>query len=678
MKLISFLFFIFSINLFAQEVDLEEFEIEDVTKEELLQSYHPKDSSAPAATLFKIGYLTMRYDDGWVYKLEITKRIKIYNQEGYDYATIKIPYYYGRKNENRENIKKVKAYVYNLEGKKIVDDKIKNRDIIDEQSTELWNQVKFTFPNIKPGSIIEYSYIYESPNISELPEWFFQEEIPVNYSKYEMVIPEYFGYKPKVKGYHRIHRAQEYTSYEMAYRVEGTSDSYGIGTNVNTSTGTSTEQGIKYTYVALNVPKLKDEPFVNNHDNFLTSIKHEMSYYKDPTYNTYKEFTTTWKDVALTLQKSENFGGELSRTGYFEDDIDAIISSSKTDDEKLMRIFNHVKQHMTWNDYLGIYSSDRLNKVYKERTGNIASINLMLTSMLRYAGFESNPVLVSTVANGIPGNSPSTGDFNYLISSVEFGSGNFILLDASNPFTGPNLLPTYILNWHGRLVRPNGTSKQVNLNPKELSKDNFIMNINLHPDGKLDGQMRRQYTDQYAFRYRMNYSSSDKDDYVNKLQNKLGINITSYESKNIDNLAEPVIETLAFENDGSVDVINDNLYLSPLLFLVQDENPFKQNTQERKLPIDFTFPKSQKYMINVKLPEGYEVEYIPESVAVALPNDKGLYRFNMKKSPTGDIQIVVSKELKQSILGPEYYKPLKDFYKTIVEKETDKIVLKKI
>jgi hypothetical protein len=68
-------------------------------------------------------------------------------------------------------------------------------------------------------------------------------------------------------------------------------------------------------------------------------------------------------------------------------------------------------------------------KAYKDKTGNVAEINLMLTAMLRY-GLNANPVLVSTRSNGIA-MFPNRTAFNYVIAAVENG-GNYTLLDASD------------------------------------------------------------------------------------------------------------------------------------------------------------------------------------------------------------------------------------------------------
>lgn len=645
----------------------QEFEIKDISKKELQEKFHPRDSVAPAATLFEKGELTMNFNDGWQYKLEVTKRVKIYNSDGYKYATVELPYYYGDNTSSREDIKKVKAYVYNLDDEKIKEEKIRRRDIIDEQTTEYRKRVKFTFPNLKPGSVIEYSYTHESPHIDDFPEWAFQDEIPVNHSFYKVVVPEFFGYNERVKGFHPIKKEVDNKIINISYRNNQ---------NYESESGTSSTNAKIFEYQAHDIPKLKDEPFVNNHNNFITSIQHELSYYKD-TRGTYKEFATNWSKAALMLQKSESFGVQLDDTSYYEEDINTILNQSTTAEEKIFNILNFVKTHMNWNDYVGIYCSDKLKRVYKDRTGNIADINLMMTSMLRYAGFEANPVLVSTINNGIPSPIVSTENYNYVVTAIEFNNNQILLLDASNPFTGPNLLPTRCLNWNGRLVRPNGTSKKIQLYPSKLSQDNFIMNLKLKENGNLDGQMRRQYTHQYAYNYRVKYSAVDQKEYVDKIQNELNLKVKDYKIQNIENISKPVVETISFEKENAFDVINGNLYLSPLLFLSQTENPFKQDQKERKLPINFTFPKSQKYIVNIDVPDGYAVDYMPETIAIGLPNDKGVYRFDIQKSPTGDLQIIVRKKLKSSILGSDYYQPLKDFYSNIVNKETDKIVLLK-
>lgn len=663
-KLISSILIICtSLTSYAQD-----FKFKKVSKEEVLEKSHPSDSTAAAATLWEEGNLKMRFDDGFVYDLEVTKRVKIYSKDGFDVATITIPFYSGGNNSDKEKVSGLKAYVYNLENGKVQDEKLKGSDFIEEEKSEYWSEVKFTFPNLKPGTVFEYTYTISSPYYTELPKWNFQDEIPVNYSSYKLTIPEMLTYKEQVRGFHNIERSVE--DVYMMFKIKSSN------TNEKSLNDKDKTEAKSYEYIAKNIPKLKDEPYVNNLQNFMTSIKHVLSFSRIG-LGEVNEFSTTWPEISKSLQKSESFGRQLDKTNYYEDDLQPIIQGSENEAALVAKIFTYVKNNIKWNKYNGIYTSTRLKKVYEEKTGNIADINLMLTSMLRYAGIEANPVLISTVDNGIPSNFVSRKDYNYVISSVEL-DGNLYLLDASSPYSAPNILPMRCINWFGQMIKPNGTAQQVSLQPQEKSKDNFFLNLKLKEDGSVEGEMRRQYTNHLGYLYRVRFTEADREDYIEKKENDYEVEILEYDNQNINKLSDAVVETITFKKEAAADVINENIYFSPLLFLATDENPFKQDQKERKLPIDFTFPRTSRYIINLEIPEGYTVDYLPEPAAVALPQNKAMFRYNIQKGNSGVIQIVVTEDINTAILPADFYLPLKDYFSQIVSKETDKIVLKKL
>src|SRR5690606_38322376 len=113
---------------------------------------------------------------------------------------------------------------------------------------------------------------------------------------------------------------------------------------------------------------------------------------------------------------------------------------------------------------------------------------LLLTIMLRQAGFNANPVLMSTRDNGVPIIATRSG-FNYVVSAIEISDG-IILLDATNLFAPPNILPERALNWQGRIVREHGSSTWVNLQPNDNSKEIISLNIKLNNDLSVDGKVR--------------------------------------------------------------------------------------------------------------------------------------------------------------------------------------------
>ena len=59
---------------------------------------------------------------------------------------------------------------------------------------------KFTFPNIKEGSIIEYEYKLKSDFIFNLQPWDFQGEYPRLWSEYNVSMPEFYYYVTLIAG----------------------------------------------------------------------------------------------------------------------------------------------------------------------------------------------------------------------------------------------------------------------------------------------------------------------------------------------------------------------------------------------------------------------------------------------------------------------------------------------
>nr|WP_321225339.1 hypothetical protein [uncultured Psychroserpens sp.] len=119
----------------------------------------------------------------------------------------------------------------------------------------------------------------------------------------------------------------------------------------------------------------------------------------------------------------------------------------------------------------------------------------------------------------------------------------------------------------------------------------------------------------------------------------------------------------------------DKLYFSPLLFLATQENPFKQD--ERMLPIDLIYPMSDKYMVNIMLPEGYDVESLPENVALDFADHTGEFKYLINQNGRF-LQINVELNINSSFILAENYTFFKQFFVQAIEKESEKIVLKPI
>lgn len=657
--------------LCMSKVTAQEFKPGKVSVAELEEKVHPKDSSAAAAILYKKGKTSIEYDtnDGFVTVTEVETRIKIYKKEGYDWANQKVWYY--NYTGLKEKVTFSDAVTYNLVNGKIEKTKLKSDGTFDEVINKFRGQKKITMPNVKEGSVIEFSYVIRNPSDRMIREWDFQTSIPVNYSEYKTLVPEYYVFNVKQKGYVFPKVTVDKNPKSILFTSKERS-------GWNNSKTTFSNDKVDYmetqtTYVAKDFPAMKEEAFVNNIDNYTSSIQHELSLTKYPNSQV-KMFSTDWNSVVKTIYEYSDFGPELNKTGYFEEDLKAVLAGKNTPEEKILAILNHVKANVKWNDYTGYSCDNGVKKAYKEKTGNIADINLMLTAMLRHAGLTANPVLVSTRANGIS-IFPNRNAFNYVIAAVETPQGN-VLLDASDKFSTPNILPFRALNWSGRLIRKDGSSEEVDLMPKKASSDIVFMNYNIDPEGKVTGKTRRQCTDYNAVIVRDNIFSTKEEEYLEKLENQHGkIEISDYSKTNEKDLLLPIIESYSFTGNDLCEVIGGKIYVNPMLFFANEKNPFKQEVRE--YPVDFGFPFMDKYNIILKIPDGFAVETLPAPVVLNMEDDLGSFKFIIAANDNL-LQINIQHQINAAIVSTEQYDMLKEYYKGMIAKETEKIVLKRI
>ena len=170
----------------------------------------------------------------------------------------------------------------------------------------------------------------------------------------------------------------------------------------------------------------------------------------------------------------------------------------------------------------------------------------------------------------------------------------------------------------------------------------------------------------------------NEEEYIREIENDHDIEISDFKKKNVNKIGRSVIESYSFKKQNAIDIINDKIYLNPLTFLATSENPFKQNRKERLFPINFTYPRAQLIRVNIDIPEGYKIEYMPKKKALASPKNTGLFSYRISKTGSGNLQIIVKQKIDQPIFAAEFYQILKKSFTQVVEKETDNVVLTKL
>lgn len=628
-----------------------------VSKEELEEKFYPLDSTANASYLLKKRrtYFTYDQNKGFMVITEYHERIKIYNKEGFKYANKKISYYKPKSGE-KEEVSSIKAYTFVIENGKTVKYKLQKKDIFDEKINKYTSQKKITLPNIKEGAIIDLKYTLISPRwiIKTLN---FQYSIPVKELSCKIEIPEYFIFNKTSKGYYNIPlvKSSKRDKIDFGYNniLDYTSEIYSFNKK--------------------NVPNIKsNEPFSGYINNYRGGVKFELSGTIFPR-SKYKSYAITWNDVCKTIFKSSYFGGELEKSNYYKKDLEKILSNSKSELEKISTIYLHVKSKVNWNNFISKYTDLGVKEAYKEGVGNSAEINLMLTSMLRFAGINANPVLVSTKSNGIP-LYPTLNGFDYVITKVNLSNGKYILLDATENYSYPNILPYRTLNWYGREIFKDGYSSQINLVPSTPTKENNILYVKIDDTGSIEGMFRKSLTGHAAMFYRQKNNLIKDEDRITSLEEKYNIEIDEFKVLNKKNLGKPISQSVKFTGDSHIEEINNKLYFTPLFFLAMTENPFK--SEERNFPVDYGMPWLDNFTTSITIPEGYIVESFPKETAIGLPENLGVFKY--KVVVLGNkIKLSSLLQINTNIIAPQHYSALRSFYKQLIEKQTEKIVLVK-
>lgn len=662
-----------TISCFSQEIKFGK-----VSKTELEEKLYPNDSTADAAYLYRYRKTHYKYDQniGFEVVTEIHNRVKIYTKEGFNKANEMIGYY--SKGDNRESVKSIKGYTYTLENGKIKKTKLSKKDIFDDKRSENFSVKKITMPNIKEGAVIEYKYELVSPRFWYVRQLDYQFDIPVKKLDYQVETPDWFVFNKRPKGYYFVDFRESKRNGVISWRTKSTTTTHytGVtgGNTVSSSYNTSTRNltFTKAIYQAQDIPALKGgEPFVSNIRNYRGGVEYELSAVNYPN-SAPRQFATSWEKVTKGIYESENFGEQLKKTSFFKNDLANLLADKTTDSEKILAILGFVKTKVKWNEYFGKYTNVPLRKAYKEGSGNVATINLLLTSMLKEAGFDANPVLTSTRANGVPV-SPTNDGFNYVITSVSLPNGN-ILLDATDEYSSANVLPFRVMNWRGRLVRDNSVSSWVSLiPPRHRLEDNFV-NVKMSDDGMIEGMVRTKYTGLAALNYRRRNNPVKEEDVISKVEEDYEIEIDNFKVTNAENIHKPLARLFKFSSEDLVEQISGKLYVNPLLFFTVEKNPFK--IDERKYPVDFGIPWKNKYTVTIQMPEGYKTESLPEVAAIGLPDGLGLFKFQVKQVGN-KIKVNALLQFNEGVILPKYYKQLKDFFKQIVEKQAEKIVFVK-
>ena len=631
--------FLFSLTLFAQKTkDIPAFG--KVEKAELEMKECDFDKKAEAMVLFDVAELECNIIGGDVFiDLQRHVRIKILNDKGLDRANIHIRYLSNRS----QNVRNLSAQTYNLDAAgNIVVSKLEKKLVYEKKIDKRLSEDIFTFPEVKPGSVIEYKYEMTGAG---LDEWYFQKSIPVKLSRYVIDFPTEF----------EIH-CQPICSLPVETKRETRAQHY-----VNR-------------YTMRDIPALRDEPYISCEYDYLQRLEPRLIAVNTPMRRI--NLVPSWPQVIRSLMEDEDFGvqlkKEIPRTADLNDELKKLTDPFK----KMVTIHNYVRKNMEWNGYSSIWAFDGVKSAWKEKKGTSGEINLILVNLLKDAGLTAHPILLSTRENGrVMASIPGVSQFNRVMAQVQIDNKKYVL-DGTEKFTPSSLIPEEVMFSEGLVIEKIETFEwgwTELWDEKKLNKNITVLRANISEEGKMSGEAVI-YSYDYSRLNRLRAIKKDKEKYIEEYftSKNQGFTIDSFKIENEDLDSVPLVHKINFNQP--VTASGEYQYFSLNMFSGLEKNPFIADTRYS----DIFFGTNQQYSIvgTFFIPAGCTFETLPKNLRMIMP-DTSISISRQVVSKDNTLSIRINLDFKRPFYSVEEYPDFKEFYKQLFALLSEQIVYRK-
>jgi hypothetical protein len=648
--LIAFVLLINSFATFAQK-ELPRFG--KIDKADLVMNECEFDKDAVAYKLLDFG--DVRYVRGTdLFKIETERRvrIKILKDKGLDYANIKIKFY---SKSNYEKINDISAVTYNLDNNgNIVTTKLEKSSVYTKKIDNRLSEVSFTMPEVKAGSVIEYKYSDSKESMTNIDDWYFQDEIPTRVSMYRILVPSIFRFVSQVMASGNVERQSE-----------------DIHESMYISSRLVTYVSAEKTFILRNVPPLRDEPYMSAAKDYLQRIVFQLSQI-DFGEGYVVDVRSTWPKLTKELLEDEDFGHQLKKNIPRTATLDESLKSVKDDYNKMLLIHDFVRRNMNWNGVENIYTENGIKSAWDKKTGSNSEINLILINLLRDAGLTAYPLLVSTKDNGTVNTLyPFLNQFNNTMACV-IVDGKRYILNGADKYNPAYLIPYDVINSEAFIVDDQKGGWISLIDEKDIFQNHVLIISQITPDGLMTGEATISNSG-YSKNPRVKKWKEDKisfKEYFSKSFTGIKIENIAVQNEDIDTM--PLVQQVKFSLPLSTS--GDYKYFSVNLFQGLEKNPFVAD--ERYTDIDFGYNQSYTIVGKIYIPDGYEFEELPKNIRMIMPDTSIVLR-RLMETDSNSVNIRVTVNFEKPFYSANEYPEFQEFYKKLLVALNEQVVIKK-
>jgi len=613
-----------------------------VTPDELKMTSEPKAPGAPAIYLYR----QVDRDDSNS-RETVYARIKILTEEGRKYGDVELAF-----SKGTEQIKKIQARTIRPDGSIVnFDGKVYEKTIVKAKGVSVLAKT-FSLPDVQPGAIIEYryqsefeyGYVFDS-------HWILSEELFTKKAKFSLKVYDQFAMQ--------------------------------AGWPVGLPAGTNPPvlKGETVTLESQDIPAFEIEDYMPPEN----ELKYRVDFVYSGFQNPEKDFDKFWKQFGkLHYQEVSDF---IDKRKAMEAAVAQTVAPNDPPETKLRKIYARVQQiHNTSYDREKTEQELKREKgkdvnnvedIWKGNKGDAYNLTWLFLAMARAAGFQADPVLVSTRDRYFF--NPRTRNPHELNSNVVLVrlDGKDLFLDPGDLFAPYGLLPWSETQVEGiRLDKEGGSWLRTSMPDAGASRIERSADMRLDADtGSLEGKVSVTYTGLEAMRRRAEENNEDDTDKQKSLEDELESFVPTGCEAHLTNKPDwrnpetPLVAEFSLKVPGWATSAGRRALISVGLFSNDEKHVFEH--ANRVHPVYFKFPHQTADSISIAMPQGWQISSLPQPKTL---DTKVMVYQSTVENKNGTLQL--HRQFNSSILflNAQYYRALQDFYQKVRTEDEQQIV----
>ena len=344
------------------------------------------DSGTGAIILSDIGKRTFERNEAGDEDIVMKRfiRIQIVNKTGLDAGSVTLhlntqtPYHSLLMKLPDEGLVKLEGTTYNKINGSIQEVRLDQASVISQQEGKNWVMIKFAMPALSEGSIFDVGYVSRCSSRNHDLSWSFQHKYPCLWSEYDLTLPDADMYSIKYQG------DSSFFIHTMEPVFRKSVDTLLQGRLLQSH----------FKWVKKNEAALDPEPYIKSIKNYedRVSLYHKWfmvdfragEHYSSDSWEGFSHLYYIWMGM-------EDF--EDDKFGWLKKDLEPITVGLQTKREISFAIFKYVRDNFKCTSHNDYFLSQKLKETFKNKSGNVADLNLLLTAMLKQMRIEADPAI---------------------------------------------------------------------------------------------------------------------------------------------------------------------------------------------------------------------------------------------------------------------------------------------